>query len=200
MTKLAHHRNRMPRSLHIVGIHSITQEAVAQGGFADIFRATWGHRLVAIKRLRVFDDPHTRANVKRVSAGPYCWASGGTTNSCAAVHTRGACLGDTQTSQYSPVPWHRRHNFRVYRHDLPRLAMDVSRHRVELCQSTPSFVEKCPSSGTSAKHPRPLSFIRAKAARGYSWLGISTQEQSCPWRYTRSACAAIRSRLLPATR
>jgi hypothetical protein len=68
MIKLAHRSNRLPRTLQMAGIRDVTQEPVGQGGFADILRGRWNGSLVALKRLRVFSDLSTRAQVERVSA------------------------------------------------------------------------------------------------------------------------------------
>lgn len=44
----------VPSSLLISGVEKLEQEAVAGGGFADIFLAVHSEKQVALKRLRVF--------------------------------------------------------------------------------------------------------------------------------------------------
>jgi hypothetical protein len=71
MTKLVLESNRLPRVLLSTGVSDVTRDAVGHGGFADVFQGKRNGSLVALKRLRLFNDPHLRANVKRVSASSY---------------------------------------------------------------------------------------------------------------------------------
>ena len=46
----------VPRSLVLKGISLISQTAVAIGGFADIYQASYKGRLVALKRMRAYSN------------------------------------------------------------------------------------------------------------------------------------------------
>jgi hypothetical protein len=66
MTKLANKSDQLPRALHITGVSDIPGHATCHGGFADVYSGTWKSRKVALKRLRLFSDPDTNLDAKRV--------------------------------------------------------------------------------------------------------------------------------------
>jgi hypothetical protein len=57
LVKLAAESNELPSSLFIHGVNAgESRDACRVGGFADVFRATYQGRSVAVKRLRIMES------------------------------------------------------------------------------------------------------------------------------------------------
>lgn len=63
--KLARVSGILPSSLSIEGVNNVTPRAIRGGAFADIYRAQYGGKEVALKKFRVFEC-HDRHNTHRV--------------------------------------------------------------------------------------------------------------------------------------
>ena len=64
--KLSENCGILPSSLSIVGVDNCGKEPVTGGGFADIFRASYQGKDVALKRLRDFQVYQQREIIHRV--------------------------------------------------------------------------------------------------------------------------------------
>lgn len=67
LVKLCRSGANVPRTLFIEGVTGRSQWAVASGGFADIYRATYQGRVVALKFLRYFVRSENSIAMQRVS-------------------------------------------------------------------------------------------------------------------------------------
>lgn len=59
--------DKLPSSLLITGIRDRDEHATFGGGFGDIYRAIYGNRPVALKRMRVFQRGTDLHDLRRVS-------------------------------------------------------------------------------------------------------------------------------------
>lgn len=61
----------MPRSLMLYGVDLREKDARARGGYAEVFQAFYGGKLVALKRLRLLpsaEDEEKKEKKKEVSS------------------------------------------------------------------------------------------------------------------------------------
>lgn len=65
--KLCKRCGMLPPSLNVTGITGCSKEPLAGGGFADIFRASYQAKAVALKRLREFQVGPEREKIRKVS-------------------------------------------------------------------------------------------------------------------------------------
>jgi hypothetical protein len=59
--------NLVPHSFYLDGVELHGKDPIYGGGFADVFRASYGGGIVALKRLRVHATSSERQGVHRVS-------------------------------------------------------------------------------------------------------------------------------------
>ncbi len=67
LTALSRNTKMVPRSFLLSGVQLQDRDAVSGGGFADIFRASYRGKPVALKRLRNFKDSPLSEEEKHVS-------------------------------------------------------------------------------------------------------------------------------------
>ena len=70
LLRLALEYDLLPRGIHVAGVSCANSESVMCGGFADIYRGEHKGKVVALKRLRVFQmmEPLRKQRVKKVSS------------------------------------------------------------------------------------------------------------------------------------
>jgi hypothetical protein len=66
IVRLSENAGTLPSSLSITGVKACSKEAISGGGFADIFRAFYQGKPVALKRLRDFQVHQERHTISRV--------------------------------------------------------------------------------------------------------------------------------------
>lgn len=64
----ASNAQQLPRSLFLHGVELVDEFAINGGGYADIFQARYQGQLVALKRLRSFEDTVLGEKSKAVSS------------------------------------------------------------------------------------------------------------------------------------
>lgn len=67
LMKLSEISGILPPSLMITGIKLLEKEALFGGGFADIYKASYAGKEVALKRMRIFQRGQERRKIHRVS-------------------------------------------------------------------------------------------------------------------------------------
>ncbi|KAJ6585722.1 hypothetical protein B0H19DRAFT_1110590 [Mycena capillaripes] len=75
MRKLSEACDQLPSSLFITGVNGHEDHPTFAGGFGDIFRASHGEKLVALKRMRYYlsgSDSETRC-IRLVSSSASTW-------------------------------------------------------------------------------------------------------------------------------
>jgi hypothetical protein len=65
--KLAQKCDKLPSSLVLENIVLLEREPSCIGGFADVFQASYRGQLVALKRLRRFQNPENYEKVQKVN-------------------------------------------------------------------------------------------------------------------------------------
>jgi hypothetical protein len=67
LVRLTQKVDRLPASIMLTGIRAVSEEPVAAGGFADIFKGIYQGKAVALKRFRKFSVDRDRTKAVRVS-------------------------------------------------------------------------------------------------------------------------------------
>ena len=77
LVRLSEVCDKLPSAIYITGVTGRDRDPLVSGGFADIFRANYNGKMVALKRLRPFRNARKRDADQRVRISRSCSKSEG---------------------------------------------------------------------------------------------------------------------------